>query len=897
MFKLVRFFLLTSTIVAAVIAAAVFIHWNQEVDQLTEFAEQHNVALAQSFANTIWPRFSAYVGLASELNPEELETRPEVQQIQDAVKSVSAGLPILKVKIYDLQGLTVYSSQADQIGENKANNPGFFSAAKHGQPASKLTYRDTFSAFEGTVQDRDLVESYIPIRQGNGPVEGVFELYSDVTAFRAEIKRETITLLGGFLAVAGVLYVFLFLVVRRADLTIKQQYIDISDKNVALERENTERRQAEKALVEAKEAAEQAEHMKSHFLANVSHEIRTPMNGVLGMAALLLKTKLTDKQREYAGTIYNASGALLGVINSLLDLSTIEAGKLELEIVDFDLRELVEDSVEMVEELAQRTGLELCVEIPKGVPLALRGDSGRLREIVLNLLSNAIKFTERGEVVLRVECLRDSSDVAVLRFEVHDTGIGIPADAQARLFEPFSRVHDANARKAEGTGLGLTIVKELVRVMGGELGVTSEIGIGSCFHFSLSIARQSDETPSASVDGTILEGVSALIVDDNTVSRNILRDEISALGAHGDAAESAGQALEMLHDAVRTGCSYDVALIDLLMPDTNGLELVRAVNANPTFADTGIVMLAPLGRPDEAERASLTSPVQWLTKPVRQRALYEGILAATGRGMPSNAEPPPHDISMPGHSARILVVEDNPVNQTVIRELLTVLGHRPRIAGDGPTALETLSRDSYDLVFMDCQLPGMDGFATTAEIRSRETENEHIPIVALTARALAADHERCLAAGMDDHLSKPITEEALVAALARWCPGPATVVDDPPETLDADVWASLAKVQQATGQGFSVELVELFVRDSTARLRRMRDASDAGHAEQIVKEAHALRGGCHQVGANGMADLCGELEKIVRATGPQGASELLDSIGSEFAAVQRALKHRIDSLI
>jgi CheY-like chemotaxis protein len=243
------------------------------------------------------------------------------------------------------------------------------------------------------------------------------------------------------------------------------------------------------------------------------------------------------------------------------------------------------------------------------------------------------------------------------------------------------------------------------------------------------------------------------------------------------------------------------------------------------------------------------------------------------------------------------VVEDNPVNQVVIRGMLTALGHPPWIAGDGPAALEALSRDTYDLVFMDCQLPGMDGFETTAEIRSREAEDEHIPIVALTARALVADQERCLAAGMDDHLAKPITEEALVAILARWCPGPATVVDDPPGALDADVWASLAKAQQATGQGFLGELVELFVRDSMARLRRIRDALDAGHAEQIAKEAHALRGGSHQVGANGMADLCGELEKTVRATGLQGAAELLESISSEFAAVQRALKHRVDSLI
>jgi len=557
---------------------------------------------------------------------------------------------------------------------------------------------------------------------------------------------------------------------------------------------------------------------------------------------------------------------------------------------------LVESSVEMVEELAQRKGLELCVTVAKGVPLALRGDSGRLREIFLNLLSNAVKFTERGEVVLRVDCLQESSDTAVLRFEVHDTGTGIPADAQARLFEPFSRVHGADARKTEGTGLGLTIVKELVGVMGGDFGVSSEVGVGSRFHFSLSIARQSNETPPASVDATILDGVRALVVDDNTVSRNILRQEIFALGAHADAVENAGQALDMLHDGVRTGRSYDVALIDFLMPDTSGLELARAVKANSTFAGIGIVMLTPLGHPDEADRASLTFPVHWLTKPVRHRALYEKVLAAAGRDVESNTELPYPDVGMPKRSSRILVVEDNPVNQAVIREFLTVLGQRPRIVGDGPAALDALSRDSYDLVFMDCSLPGMDGFETTAKIRSREAQDEHIPIVALTARALAADRERCLAAGMDDHLAKPITEAALVAALMRWCPRPAAEVDDPPDALNVDVWANLAKIQRAKGRSFSIELVDLFVRDSTARLRRIRDALESGHAEQIAKEAHALLGGCHQVGADEMAELCGELENMVRATGPQGAAELLGSISSEFATVRVALKHRVDSL-
>jgi signal transduction histidine kinase/DNA-binding response OmpR family regulator len=936
MFRLTRFFLLTGAVVAVIIVTMVAVlFWRGEISQLTKLAEAHNIALAQSFANTMWPSFSSYVASASVLDGEQLQNRPESQILRKVVNEALVGLPGLDVKIYDLKGYTIYSSEPGQIDENIGDNRGYLIAVQQGEPTSRITVGAADNTLEGTGRGRDMVMSYIPIRRNDGSVVGVFELTTDVTAFHDDVERDTAGIVVILLLTGGTIFAVVFMIVRRAERTIKQQYVDITwftakveENNSALKREVVERQEAVNALIEAKEQAEKAEKLKSEFLVNVSHEIRTPMNGVLGMSALLLKTKLTDKQREYARNICTTGANLLGVINSLLDLSKIEARKLRLRTVDFDLREIVEESAGTVAELAHRKLLELCVEFEQPLPVALCGDPDRLRVILINLLGNAIKFTDhhavleqakpgmwavaqmQGDVILRIRCRQETEDAAMVRFEVQDTGIGISDSAQKHLFEPFSQVDSYPGRKAEGSGLGLAIANQLVRLMGGRLILKSEPGVGSRFYFTVALAKQQPGASVAPLEHDQLKGLKALVVDDNTISRNIVRNELVQLGVICDSAEGYQQALEVLQGAARGAQSYDVVLIDYLMPGMNGLELARTVHGTPSLSEVGLIILAPMEGQVEAQEAVRSIPVQWLTKPPRHRAMVDALLAATSDTVSAVPVAPAEEGTGSERSLRILVVEDNSVNQLVIHDLLMGLNHRPLVVSDGREALRVLVADSYDLVFMDIQLPDLDGFEVTREIRLLEAAGERVPIIALTAHALEGDRERCLAVGMDDYLPKPITEKQLIAVLSRWSsPTQAATVSakdavsdakrnavqdaqlDKIEhaALDSQQRAALQRVNEVTNSDYIQQLSRLFLEDSSARLERIRELLEIGDSEQIAREAHALQGSCGQVGASTLMALCSNLEETACAGELGAVEDLLTRISGEFVFVHQAL--------
>jgi two-component system sensor histidine kinase/response regulator len=941
MIRLTRFFLLTSTLAAAIIVTLVAVlFWRGEIRQLTKLAEAHNVAVAQSFANTLWPRFSSYVASASTLDGEQLKNRPESRILRKVVTEALVGLPGLDVKIYDLKGFTIYASEPTQIGENIGDNREYLIAAQQGERTSRLTPGATDNSPAGAGRRRDIVMSYIPIRRDDGPVVGVFELTTDVTAFHDDLKRDTASIVVIILITGGAIFSVLFMIVRRAERTIKQQYADITwftakveENNTALKREVVERREAVNELIVAKEQAEKAQKLRSEFITNVSHEIRTPMNGVLGMSALLLKTKLTDKQREYARTICTTGTSLLGVINTLMDLSKIEARKLQLQTVDFDLREMVEESVATVAELAHRKLLELCVEFEHPMPMALRGDPNRLRVILINLLGNAIKFTDhhavleqskpgmwvvaqmRGEVILRVRCRQETEDTAMVRFEVQDTGIGISAAAQKHLFEPFSQVDSYPGREVEGSGLGLALANQLVRLMGGRLVVKSDPGVGSRFYLTVALAKQQAVTPVAPLEHEKLKGLKALIVDDNSISRNIVRSTLVQLGMVCDSAEGYKQALEILHGAARGAHGYDVILIDYLMPGMNGLELARTIHGSPSLSEAGLIILAPMDGPSEPQEAVQSVPVQWVTKPARHKNLVGALLAATSDAASIVPEAPVEKVIGSERSLRILVVEDNPVNQLVISELVVALNHRPHVVSDGREALQVFVADSYDLVLMDIQLPDLDGFEVTREIRRQETAGERVPIIALTAHALEGDRERCVAAGMDDYLSKPVTEEQLIAVLSRWSTPTQVaaiatnpVLDAKPDAvqesqsitieraaLDSQQRAALQRVNEATNSDYMQQLSSLFLEDSSARLERIRALLEVGNSEQIAREAHALQGGCGQVGASTMMALCSSLEDTAWAGELEDVEDLLTRISGEFVFVHQALTEETGS--